>query len=89
MHVEHHPLIHDFPQLREKLHILRQSDAGFARLATEYESLDKQICRAEDGIDLLNDNELLALKQRRVSLKDQVANALGASSKTCCGGCGG
>ena len=88
MHVEHHPLIHDFPQLREELHNLRLADAGFARLASDYEALDKQICRAEDGIDLLTDEQLSELKQRRVSLKDEVASKLNASTKTCCGGCG-
>ena len=40
MHVEHHSLIADFPELREQLHTLRQQDHHFARLADEYEALD-------------------------------------------------
>ena len=33
MHVEHHPLIKDFPELHSQLHSLRQDDQEFARLA--------------------------------------------------------
>ena len=43
MHVEHHPLIKDFPELHSQLHSLRQDDQEFARLADEYEVLDKRI----------------------------------------------
>ncbi|HCH75938.1 MAG TPA: GTP-binding protein, partial [Pseudomonas sp.] len=31
MHVEHHPLIKDFPEKREQLQKLRQEDPAFAR----------------------------------------------------------
>ena len=40
MHVDHHPLVHDFPELRNELQRLRQSDEQFSRLAEEYEALD-------------------------------------------------
>ena len=33
MHVEHHPLIKDFPELREILHEQRQSEEGSELLA--------------------------------------------------------
>ncbi len=88
MHVEHHPLVQDFPELRAELHALRQGDAGFARLAEEYEALDKRICRIEDGVETLNDEALSVLKQQRVALKDQVARQLKKSVGQCCG-CGG
>lgn len=89
MHVEHHPLMNDFPELRETLHELRQSDNHFARIAGEYEELDKRICRVEDGIDMLDDDSLTVLKLQRVSLKDDVASMLSQAKSTCCGGCGG
>ena len=88
MHVEHHPLIADFPQLREQLHALRQNDSHFARLASEYEALDKQICRAENQIERLGDAALAGLKQQRVALKDDLLQRL-TPKTTCCGGCGG
>lgn len=89
MHVEHHPLNKDFPELHAALHELRINDADFARLADEYESLDKRICRVEDGVEVLADDALSALKQARVGLKDEVARRLNASAKTCCGCCKG
>ncbi|MBA4290224.1 MAG: GTP-binding protein [Pseudomonas sp.] len=87
MHVEHHPLIKDFPELRSTLHDLRVSDAGFAKLAETYESLDKRICRIEAGNELLNDDALVSLKQERVELKDEVARLLKRAAGQCCG-CG-
>ncbi|SFP18081.1 hypothetical protein SAMN05216190_10629 [Pseudomonas borbori] len=88
MHIEHHPLVHDFPEQRAELHELRQNDPDFARLADDYEALDKRICRVEEGIELLADDALTALKQQRVELKDRVASRLKPAT-TCCGCCQG
>lgn len=89
MHVEHHPLIKDFPELRDTLHELRQADHHFARIAGEYEELDKRICRVEDGVESLDDAGLNSLKLQRVSLKDDVARMLQQAKGECCGSCGG
>lgn len=89
MHVDHHPLIHDFPEHRAELQRLRQDDAQFARQAEEYEALDKRICRIEDGVETLDDAALTALKQERVTLKDDIARDLRRASGSCCGGCCG
>ncbi|QLF94046.1 YdcH family protein [Pseudomonas sp. ABC1] len=89
MHVEHHPLTKDFPERRELLSELRQSDAHFAQQAQQYEELDKRICRIEDGIELLDDGALQALKNERVALKDDIARQLKRASGSCCGKCGG
>ncbi len=89
MHVEHHPLMNDFPELRETLHTLRQADHHFARIAGEYEELDKRICRVEDGVETLDEACLNSLKQQRVGLKDDVARMLRKAKGECCGSCGG
>ncbi|CEG53373.1 YdcH family protein [Stutzerimonas kunmingensis] len=89
MHVEHHPLIKDFPEKREQLQKLRQEDPAFARKADEYEALDKRICRVEDGVETLDDNALNALKQERVAMKDDIARDIKRASGSCCGGCCG
>ena len=89
MHVEHHPLIKDFPEKREELQRLRQEDPLFARKAEGYEALDKRICRIEDGVETLDDAALTALKQERVTLKDDIARDLRRASGSCCGGCCG
>ena len=87
MHVEHHPLIQDFPELRAELQRLRQEDEHFSRQAEHYEALDKRICRIEDGIELLDDGALGQLKQERVALKDDLSRQLKRAAGQCCG-CG-
>ena len=89
MHVDHHPLVHDFPELRNELQRLRQNDEQFSRQAEEYEALDKRICRIEDGVETLDDAALTALKLERVTLKDDIARDLRRASGSCCGGCCG
>jgi len=89
MHVEHHPLIKDFPEKREQLQKLRQEDPAFARKADEYEALDKRICRVEDGVETLDDSALNALKQELVAMKDDIARDIKRASGSCCGGCCG
>ncbi len=51
MHIEHHPFVADHPEWAPKVHILKLENSHFARLLGEYEWLDKEICRAEDGIE--------------------------------------
>lgn len=87
MHVDHHPLIQDFPELRSELQRLRQDDLHFAKQTDEYDALDKRICRVEGGIELLDDVALAQLKQNRVALKDDLARQLKIAAGQCCG-CG-
>ena len=89
MHVEHHSLLADFPERRDQLHALRQQDQHFARLADEYEALDKRICRIEDGVDPLDENALATLKVERVALKDELVRQLNKAAEPagCCGKC--
>lgn len=72
MNVEHHPLVHEFPEHRETLHRLKLTDTHFARLAAEYEDVDKEIVRIEDAVEVASDAALETLKKRRLLLKDQL-----------------
>ena len=76
MHVDHHPLIQDFPELRAELQRLRQEDSHFARQAEAYEALDKRIYEVEDGRLAMDDLALQVLKNERVALTDQIAERL-------------
>ena len=89
MHIDHHPLTQDFPEFHAQIHFLKENDHHFAKLAAEYEVLDKQICRIEDSVDTLNEDALHALKQQRVNLKDELYRLLKKSTKPCCGSCCG
>lgn len=74
--VEHHPLIREFPELRERIRALKGSDQHFSRLFDAYEVADKAVVRAENGVDHLGTNELEGLKKQRLALKDQLYTRL-------------
>ncbi|MDB6155757.1 MAG: hypothetical protein JWL90_4210 [Chthoniobacteraceae bacterium] len=76
MHVDHHPLITEFPELRDRLHTLKAASAYFANLADQYEEVDKHICRAEASPEGYDDGHMHELKARRLHLKDEVFKAL-------------
>lgn len=76
MPLEHHPLINEFPEQREALHQLKESDAHFQGLMSAYEDLDKKIYRMEEGIETPEDAVLTELKKQRLELKDQIATML-------------
>lgn len=70
--VDNHSIAKDLPEYRESIHKLKEHDAHFSRLMDEYEVLDKQIVRIEQGLELLPDLELDTLKMKRVQLKDDL-----------------
>jgi uncharacterized protein YdcH (DUF465 family) len=77
MSVEHHPLIKDFPELRDRIHAMK-GQTHFAKLEKEYEEVDKQIVRAENRVENLSDDQIETLKQQRVRLKDELYKLLTA-----------
>ncbi len=68
--MEHHPLIKEFPEYRDRIHELKISNNHFRKLAFEYEGIDKAIVRAEQGLENLGDVYLENLKKERLLLKD-------------------
>jgi uncharacterized protein YdcH (DUF465 family) len=79
MHVDHHPLIKEFPEFRDRIHTLKTASAHFAKLAAEYEEVDKHICRAEDSPEGYVDARMHELKAQRLHLKDQLFKQLSES----------
>jgi uncharacterized protein len=72
MHVDHHPLINEFPEHRELIHSLKLSHHHFARLADEYENVDKSVTRIENNSEVASETHLEGLKKQRLTLKDQL-----------------
>ena len=68
----HHPLIEEFPEHREAVHRLKMNDARFQRLMHEYEEVDKEVVRMEEGIENPEDAVLTEAKKRRLALKDEL-----------------
>ncbi len=75
---DHHPLAKDFPELKDKIHALKTSNAHFAKLERDYEEVDKAIVRLETGVEHSSLAELEQKKLQRVSLKDELYSMLKA-----------
>ena len=67
-----HPLISEFPELRDKIHDLKVSDHHFAKLFAEYHDVDHELHRIEQEIETPSDAYTEELKKKRLHLKDQL-----------------
>lgn len=80
MPLENHSLVQEFPDMREQIHALKQSDAHFARLFTEYDTAEHAVYRIESGAEAASDERLERLKKKRLNLKDQLFAMLKATA---------
>jgi uncharacterized protein YdcH (DUF465 family) len=78
MSTEHHPLLSDFPEHRERIHELKTHDAHFRRLFDEYHEIDKTVYRMDENIEPASDETMEAAKSRRLALKDELLRLLKA-----------
>lgn len=69
---EHHDLNNEFPDLKDRIEQLRLSNRDFAKLADEYDAVDKEIWRIEEQIENPSDSYTEDLKKKRVRLKDRL-----------------
>lgn len=76
MGIEHHDLVHEFPEHREKIHALKMSNAHFAKLFDEYHVVTKDVERLEGEGVPVPDEVLETQKKERVQLKDQLYSML-------------
>lgn len=76
MSIEKHDLVHEFPELRERIHVLKTTDHHFARLFNEYHDLDHEVRRIEEGVESTSDAYLETRKKMRLLLKDQLYGML-------------
>lgn len=76
MTVEHHDLVHDFPQFRDQIHELKVNDTHFRRLFDEYHELTREVENMENEVLTVASNIEESAKIRRVHLKDQLYSML-------------
>lgn len=76
MPVEHHNLIQEFPEMRERIHQMKASDNHFARLFGEYDTVEHAIQRIESGAETTTDERLEEMKKERLRLKDVLFSLL-------------
>lgn len=67
-----HPLTIEFPELADKIHILKVENAFFKKLFETYDALDHEIYNAESDIQPTSDEGLNQMRLERVKLKDEI-----------------
>jgi uncharacterized protein YdcH (DUF465 family) len=72
MHVEHHDLQHEFPEMKEIIAILQSGNAMFARLYASYNRLTGRVEDLEEHDMPCADFTLEDMKKQRVKLKDDL-----------------
>ena len=76
---ESHDLLHEFPDLEQKIAALRESNDDFARTMTEYDTLDAKVRKLEELGTPVADETIEDLKKERLLLKDRLYEILRAS----------
>ncbi len=79
MSVEHHDLVHEFPDLKQRIHELKTSDHHFRRLFDEYHELTTSIENMENEVTPVSSRTEEDAKLRRVQLKDELYRMLVAT----------
>jgi len=73
-----HELADTFPELKDKIHDLKLTNAHFARLTEEYHQLNREIHRVEaNGINIA-DAAFEELKKKRLAMLDEISAILRA-----------
>lgn len=73
---EHHDLVHELPEFREKIHELKISNPHFAKLFDEYHEVDHEVRRIEQELETPSDEYTEELKKKRLNLKDELFELL-------------
>jgi uncharacterized protein YdcH (DUF465 family) len=73
---EPHDLVHEFPELVDKIAALRANDEHFADLMQQYNDLDARIRRIEELGNPVADETIEELKKERLLLKDRLYEVL-------------
>ena len=81
MSIEHHDLIHELPEYREKIRDLKMNNAHFSRLFEEYHDVTKQVERMETLTEPVCSETENACKAKRLHLKDQVVLDVGCRTR--------
>ena len=71
-----HTLGEEFPGQLDAIHALKATDAHFARILDDYDTVNDQIHRAETRLDTISQEAEVMLRKRRLALKDDIAKAL-------------
>ena len=75
---ESHDLLHEFPDLENKIAALRTANPEFAKLMDDYDGLDARVRNIEELGTPVADETIEDLKKERLLLKDTLYGMLRA-----------
>ena len=70
--MDKHDLIHEFPELKDKIHELKTGNNHFRKLFDEYHEVAHGVRRIETGVENTADEVLNELRKKRLLLKDEL-----------------
>lgn len=71
-----HDLVEEFPEHRERLHVLKAHNPAFAKLSDTYFEVNHEIYKIESGMHPTTDEVLETLKKQRLHVLDQIHDLL-------------
>lgn len=74
-----HDIASEFPLLKDKIHTLKTTNQHFARLFSDYDTVNHTITKVETGGTVMTDEALENLKKQRLKLKDEIVQMLHAA----------
>jgi uncharacterized protein YdcH (DUF465 family) len=81
MAVQHHDLIHEFPELKDRIHELKTGDAHFRKLFDQYHALTRDVENMENEVTPVTTQTEEEAKLQRLHLKDELYRLLTQASK--------
>jgi uncharacterized protein YdcH (DUF465 family) len=75
---ENHELIYEFPEYRDRILELKETDTRFSELFDDYHKINYQVIRIEQGLETPSDFYTEDLKKKRLLRKDQLYRMLTA-----------
>jgi uncharacterized protein YdcH (DUF465 family) len=72
MPLEHHNLVQEFPEHRERIQVMKVQNGHFARLFDKYDEIEHEVHKIEAGSEAASEDRLEELKKIRAFLKDEL-----------------
>ena len=79
MSVEHHDLVHEFPEMKGRIHELKVGNAHFRSLFEEYHKLTRSVENMENEVTPVATTIEEEAKLKRVHLKDELYKMMTAA----------
>ena len=67
-----HELAEEFPDNKDQIHKLNESDAHFSKMTSEYHMVNREIHRIETSVSPADEGYEKQLRRQRLALKDQI-----------------